>query len=920
MALNNLGLGFIFTAKDLASGVMGTVKSSLTETQKAGSATAKALTNTFSQFGTGLAVFGAGAGILAGAFTLASASFEFTDALSSLRAVSGATAEQMERLKNAAIDAGIATQFDPTQAATALGDLAQAGFNTDDSLKLLTPTLDLAAGSLGKLTPSGAAGLASQAMKAFKIDVDDAGVAVDQMLQAVNVFALSAEELPLALGTAARGAGSLNQSLSETLIALGLVKNVVPGVERASTSVAVAMEKMVDPKVQAALKRQGAAVVDTAGHFRPFLDIIGDLLPKLGKMTDAKRAAYLQDTFGTEALGGINAIMAQVTNGIQTNTGETVRGADALKYLRTQFDEAGGTAAKFAAEMLKDIPGQLHLLQGSLKTFAIVAGEPFAEAFKPIVEVVLGAVNKILLFIRALPMGTKVAIAKFVLIAGSLISFVGAIIAGKAAIAMFIVGMKAAGITLASVITILAPAILAVGAMTLAFYGFKVAYEQNIGGFADFVDKIWKRATLAFEGLSQLFTQGGFSGAVREEFQKAENGGVENFVVNLYLWANRIASFFQGVGKGFSEAMVLAKPAIDGFMFALNQLGVSLGFLTEKDSAFENALAWERMGELGQRVGAWLVKAFTTVVNIMTAVIDITRGAVKMYDDHAPAFAMFGNSLGAVADKFGELGVALGVGDAHASSSSNAWTTFGAALSAIAGILTVLASGFISVFAAIVAVVTGAVDILRSLFSGLGDSMAGLGIFLHAFVDNDWNELWFGMKLFTFGILDAIIGSLIEFVGAAGGIIDSFAKMFGKDLGIQSALRGLRAQVHDKAATGWGIDSMTGLRGQAAPLEGTGVVGVAHGVPEAPFIGPPRPPDMMFSPAVAQTEAAGAAASSASPDYSAMVSTMEKVEANTKAGQTINATFMVDSEVIGRASTKAKANDGARSFEPFPNL
>jgi phytoene dehydrogenase-like protein len=42
----------------------------------------------------------------------------------------------------------------------------------------------------------------------------------------------------------------MNQSLSETLIALGLVKNVIPGVERASTAVAVSMERMADPEVQ----------------------------------------------------------------------------------------------------------------------------------------------------------------------------------------------------------------------------------------------------------------------------------------------------------------------------------------------------------------------------------------------------------------------------------------------------------------------------------------------------------------------------------------------------------------------------------------------------------------------------------------------------------------------------------------------
>ena len=78
------------------------------------------------------------------------------------------------------------------------------------------------------------------------ISLDDASISVDRMLQAVNVFALTANELPMALGTASRGAQSLHQSLSETLISLGLVKNIIPGVERASTAVAVAMERLAE--------------------------------------------------------------------------------------------------------------------------------------------------------------------------------------------------------------------------------------------------------------------------------------------------------------------------------------------------------------------------------------------------------------------------------------------------------------------------------------------------------------------------------------------------------------------------------------------------------------------------------------------------------------------------------------------------
>jgi TP901 family phage tail tape measure protein len=132
-----------------------------------------------------------------------------------------------------------------------LRELAQAGFNAQESMQLLIPVLDLAAGSLGELSPQQAAGLASQAMKAFGISTDQASISVDRMLQAVNVFALNASELPMALGTASRGAQALHQSLSETLIALGLVKNVIPGVERASTATAVAMERLADPRVSA---------------------------------------------------------------------------------------------------------------------------------------------------------------------------------------------------------------------------------------------------------------------------------------------------------------------------------------------------------------------------------------------------------------------------------------------------------------------------------------------------------------------------------------------------------------------------------------------------------------------------------------------------------------------------------------------
>src|SRR5512133_4223471 len=276
-----MGLGFVFTARDLASNTIANLERNFMSLDRRVGLGSERIQSSFQQLGFGMGVLASGAVMVGGAFALAGVAGVYEQAIAAVGAVSGATTAELQQLRDAAIDAGIATQFSPTEATMGLRELAQAGFNAQESVKLLIPVLDLAGGSLGELSPQQAAGLAAQAMKAFGLSVDEASISVDSMLQAVNVFALNASELPMALGTASRGAQALHQSLSETLITLGLVKNVIPGVERASTAAAVAMERMADPEVQKKLRGIGVSVVDAHGSFRGFLDVVGDMAPAL---------------------------------------------------------------------------------------------------------------------------------------------------------------------------------------------------------------------------------------------------------------------------------------------------------------------------------------------------------------------------------------------------------------------------------------------------------------------------------------------------------------------------------------------------------------------------------------------------------------------------------------------------------------
>ena len=78
----------------------------------------------------------------------------------------------------------------------------------------------------------------------------------------------------------------------------------------------------------------------------------------------------------------------------------------------------------------------------------------------------------------------------------------------------------------------------------------------------------WKHAlatvNLFVRGLTQLFSQGGFSGDIMKELDKTDNQGLQGFLIKIYVWTGRIKNFFDGtfgVVQGF--AFVPFLPVID---------------------------------------------------------------------------------------------------------------------------------------------------------------------------------------------------------------------------------------------------------------------------------------------------------------------------------------------------------------------
>lgn len=926
MALNGLGLGFIISARDLASAKLAQVERSFASLDDRVGLGTERMTGAFRQLGMGLAVFTAGAGTVAGAFALADAAGQFEQAIASVAAVSGATTKELDLLRSAAIDAGIATQFSPTEATVGLQELAQAGFNAQESIQLLIPVLDLAAGSLGELTPQTAAGLAAQAMKAFGLSTDEASISVDRMLQAVNVFALGAADLPLALGTASRGAQTLHQSLSETLIALGLVKNVIPSVERASTAVAVAMERMADPAVQQSLRGIGVAVVDSEGSFRSFLDVLGEIAPALDRMTEAQRSAFLLQTFGREALGGVNAMLAQMTDGIRTSTGEVVKGADALAYLRAQFEQAGGTAAQFRDTMLDTFAGQKQLLKGSIETLAIALGEPFAQVLKPVVAEVVEALNGLLRFIRSLPAPVKRALAGFVAATGAVVALTGAAIAAGPSIKMVAMGLKALGLSLGGILPHMLPAVLVLGVLAGAVAAFGVAFEENLGGLGAFARRVWDGASLLFRGLAQLVEQGGFSGAVRAELDRAENQGLKRFLITTWQIVYRIGRIWEGFRDGFMATIRSARAVFVDLVDALSDLGQELGGVFSGLSAGVASLPSEQFWSFGAVAGAavgtvirWLVELLAVFTRIASGIV---AGFRSMMEYIRPALDTVAWAIDMLRAAWARLTGATDESTMAVGQSTSAWRALGEFLGKVLGgivtVITLALAGLIALVSDAIDDVTALKDAFVAAGTRIGETAAKI-------------TLWFmdtmpGAIAAAVATIGGFFGAIGEFLRGIGqwftdvfdGIVEGIREFARKVVeffeGIFKAIQAAHEALVDFTADAFFPDS------PVEQLKSRGDVRVIESREDLEALqrtmshrtGSAASP---ATPAVA--EAGARAADLAQLQASLLGYAAGSNDRGTPPPFTIN--VQVDGETIARAAHKANADAAARSFSPVPS-
>jgi TP901 family phage tail tape measure protein len=280
---------------------------------------------------------------------------DFEQAMSRVKAATGASAEEMARLRKVAEDAGANTQFTSVEAAAALENLAKAGLNANDAIAALPAVMQLAAA--GGTDLGQASEFITKAVMGMGLAFSDAGRVADVLALGANATNTSVTGLAQALSYAAPVANSLGLSLESTVAIIGKFADAGIDASRAGTALNSILSQFANPA--SSFRNELAAAGITTGNFE-------DALHQLAKAGPAGSKAI--NAVGQEAGPALRALLNQ--------------GMGALDDLTAKLKDAEGSAAATAKVMQDNLNGSLTGLSSAWQTVKNVLGTPVLPVIK----------------------------------------------------------------------------------------------------------------------------------------------------------------------------------------------------------------------------------------------------------------------------------------------------------------------------------------------------------------------------------------------------------------------------------------------------------------------------------------------------------------------------------------------------------
>jgi TP901 family phage tail tape measure protein len=531
----------------------------------------------------GLALTGFGLAAIAAFGVAVKASADFEKQMSAFKAVSGATTEQMDAIREKALQLGADTKFSASEAAGAMEELAKQGLSVSDIMNgAADATVNLAAA--GEIDLTQAASIAAAALNQFKLNAQDLPHVADLLAGAANASATGVSEIGSALTFVGSVAKTVGLSIDDTAASIALLANNGIDASKAGTVLRSILTDLspTTNKAKNAMRDLGIITkdgknqfFDASGKVKTMSEVIDILNKSTSGLTSQQKINTLQMIFGTEALAGISAMA----------------GTTKEEFDKLQSAIGNVSAQDVAATRMDNLAGAVEELSGSFDTLLIKAGSQFQVGLTGVVKALTGVLNFITKLNPEIQKWVGIAVAAAgaaALFVGGLILFVGAL--EKAKVAFAALNFVISNNPIVRTILIIAAIVAAI-----------ITAYKTVDVFRNAVDKLWERFQPVWDGI------------------KEKAGEVANFFSNTVLpkiqnaW-NSLIDTAQRIGDAIVAAV---GPKVLEAWQKLQEVGGTVADFFRNTVAPKLAEVWESIrtgaANIAGGIGPALLGAFDTV-------------------------------------------------------------------------------------------------------------------------------------------------------------------------------------------------------------------------------------------------------------------------------------------------------------------
>lgn len=306
---------------------------------------------------------------------------DFDQEMAKVRVNTGATGAELNRLRDAALNAGQSTIYNAHESADAINELAKAGMSTRDILKGgLNGALNLAAA--GEMNVSEAAEDMASALNEFGLTGNRASHVADLLAAGANLAQGNVSDFASALTMVGVNAHQTGMSLEETTGVLTLLASKGLTGSRAGVELRSALIGLQSPsnEAQKAMDQLGISMYDQSGKFVGMAKFAGELHASLSKLPADERAYYMGKIFSNAAMTVGNTLYEAGAKGVENYT---------RKIQQAGFAERQGQA------LMGTLKGSFEQFSGAVETALIRIGGQQSGIVKSVVD---GATNIITAF------------------------------------------------------------------------------------------------------------------------------------------------------------------------------------------------------------------------------------------------------------------------------------------------------------------------------------------------------------------------------------------------------------------------------------------------------------------------------------------------------------------------------------------